>query len=367
MTDDKNPILIVTPGLNGLGGVANYYQTILPLLEDSQFSINFLETGSAKGKGNLFYPIADQFNFFKQIRQRHPLLVHFNPSLNPKSFIRDGLLVYQAIRRKIPFVVFFRGWDIAFAEQVEKHYLRFFKSTFGRANAFIVLASEFKKKLRSWGVRMPIYTETTTVNPDLLKTFDIENRETHLLDTKSFQILYLARIERAKGVFETVDAVKILCDKNSPVSLSIAGDGPAMQELANYTKKLHLPPGTVNFLGYVRAQEKISVFANHDIYCFPTYYQEGMPNSVLEALAFGMPIVTCAVGGLADIFQDGKMGTLVPIRDAEAVANEIERMISDRNAMVKMARYNYAYAKENYLAPKVAARLIGIYSKILKQ
>jgi len=57
----------------------------------------------------------------------------------------------------------------------------------------------------------------------------------------------------------------------------------------------------VKFLGYVRGPNKVDALENNDIYCFPSYFGEGMPNSVLEALAFGMPVITCCVGGLTDI------------------------------------------------------------------
>jgi len=120
----------------------------------------------------------------------------------------------------------------------------------------------------------------------------------------------------------------------------------------------------IDFLGYVRGDKKKSVFVTHDIYCFPSY-SEGLPISVLEALAFGMPVVTCAVGGLADIFRDGEMGALVPLRDAGAIAKKIEAIISDRESMVRMARNNHSYAKKNFLAPKAAARLLDIYEKTI--
>jgi len=339
---------------------------MLPLLEDKAFSIDFLETGSAKGKGNPFYPITDQLNLFKQLKKKPPILIHINPSLDPKSFVRDGLLVYQAIHRKIPVVVFFHGWDIDFAQKIERYFLRFFKSTFGKANAFIVLASEFKEKLRSWKISAPIFVETTPVDPGLLDSFDIEKRISAIIEKQTIRILYLARIERNKGVFETVNAVSLLYDKGVPVSLSIAGDGSAKHDLKMYVQKLHMPAGTIKFLGYVKGKEKASAFTDHDLYCFPTSYREGLPISVLEALAFGMPVITCAVGGLADIFCDNEMGFFVPPRDPEAIANAIEQMITDRESMARMAQYNHGYARENVIAPKVAARLLNIYQRTIE-
>jgi glycosyltransferase involved in cell wall biosynthesis len=366
MKSNKKNILIVAPDLTDIGGVANYYNSIWPFLVKDGLNIEILEIGSTKGKGNPFYPVCDQINCAKLLKRQRLSLLHVNPSLGLKSFIRDGLFIYQAVQKKIPVVVFFRGWDVDFAKKLEKYFFKFFCATYGKADSFIVLSSEFKKKLRFWNVQVPIFVETTTVDPSLVKHFDINQRLNSIQKKDHFRVLFLARLETAKGIFETVNAIKMLCEKKLPITLSIAGDGPARKQLETYVRQLSLQPGKINFLGYIRGNQKTLVFSEHDIYCFPTYYGEGLPNSVLEALAFGMPVITCAVGGLADIFLDGKMGELVPVRDTRAVAHSLERLICDQNSMVRMAEYNYAYAKENFHAPKVANRLLGIYQQIIE-
>ena len=102
------------------------------------------------------------------------------------------------------------------------------------------------------------------------------------------KVLFLARLERAKGVFETVQAVKFLIDKKLPVSLTIAGDGKIRPELEEYARSLNLSPQQVSFAGDIRGEDKIRAFAEHHIYCLPTTFREGLPTSVLEAIAFGM-------------------------------------------------------------------------------
>lgn len=356
-------VLIVAPHLQGLGGVANYYKAILPLLKEGHFLIDHFVVGSAKSKKKLLHRLTDQINFHHKIQSDYEL-VHINPSLDPKSFIRDGLLIQQAKKKGIPVIVFFHGWDKKFAQCVESLLLTLFRSIYGKSDAFIVLASEFKKKLRSWGIKTPIYLQTTTVDQNLLDGFDIEIKLQKLFEKKNLRILYLARLERDKGVFETIDAVRILRERQIHIDLSIAGDGPVRQEVEDYVQDIDVLSGCVNFLGYIRGQNKANAFAIHDIYCFPTYFGEGMPTSVLEALAFGMPVITCSVGGLADIFCDGTMGAFVPPRDPKAIADTIEKYNLNREEMAHIARYNFQYAKK-FLAPNVAGQLLSIYSETL--
>ncbi len=356
-------ILIVTPHLQGLGGVANYYKAILPLLDKGQFLIDHFVVGSAKRKKKKLHPLTDQINFYRKIQGGYEI-VHVNPSLNFKSFIRDGLFIRQAKKNGIPVIVFFRGWDKKFAQRVQSFLLILFRYFYGKSDAFIVLASEFKNKLRKWGIKAPIYIQTTTVDHNLLDGFDIEIKVQNLLERKKTRILYLARLERDKGVFEIIEAIRILRERQIHVDLSIAGDGSVRQEIENYVQGVDLLTGSIKFLGYVRGQEKADTFSNHDIYCFPSYFGEGMPNSVLEALVFGMPVITCSVGGLADIFHDGKMGAFVPPREPKAIADKIEQFVLNREKMAATARYNFQYAKR-FLAPNVADSLLEIYREIL--
>jgi len=72
-------------------------------------------------------------------------LVHVNPSLDIKSFIRDGLLIQQAKKNGTPVIVFFRGWDKKFAQKIQSFFLPLFRFFYGKSDAFIVLASDFKK------------------------------------------------------------------------------------------------------------------------------------------------------------------------------------------------------------------------------
>ncbi len=358
----NSKIIITVPYLNNQGGVTSYYNSILPYLTSD--SIVPFEAGNTNGKNSLLHPILDQFRFNKKIRKSRPSLVHINPSLNLKSFLRDGIFTWQAKQAGLPVIIFFRGWCKNFETVVENRFRSFFSKTFGRADGFIVLGSEFKEKLREWGVTAPIYIGTTTVDQKLVDNFSIKNKIIRLSKTKNIKILFLARLERSKGIFETVDAVKSLLDKRMPVTLSIAGDGPVRKELEEYTRQLFDFEDSVRYLGYVRDKEKIRVFTEHDIYCLPSY-TEGLPNSVLEAMSFGMPVITCPVGGLKDMFEDNKMGLLCPIQSVEEVALALEKMITDKDRIIAMAKYNFQYAKEHFMAPKVARQLRDIYHDIL--
>ena len=80
-----------------------------------------------------------------------------------------------------------------------------------------------------------------------------------------------------------------------------------------------------------------------------------MPTSVLEAMAFGLPVFTRNVGGLKDFFVAGQMGFITDSLNAEDFANAIKSFLSDQELYRQVSRYNHHYACEHFLASKVAA------------
>lgn len=356
-------IVITLPSSLGKGGVSNYYNSVLPFLSDEiNYRISCVEIGSVDLSYKLLHPLIDQVRVYKAISNNKAELLHVNPSLDAKSLFRDGMFVYWALRRRLPVLVFFHGWDISFEPHIENRLRWFFKKTFMQADAFIVLASAFKEKLRKWGIDAPIHLATTTIDEQLLSDFSIAEKVNLLKTATKIKILFLSRIEEKKGIFETIDAVRILISRGQNVSLSIAGDGSAMKEVLDYLHSNNLRGDDVTLLGYVSGQKKKSVFDTHHIYCFPSH-GEGMPTSLLEAMSFGMPVITRPVGGIRDFFRNGKMGYLTEKKDPEVIAELIENLISNKNKMVDMALYNHEYAKERFSASKVARRIKRIYEK----
>ncbi|RLB90461.1 MAG: glycosyltransferase family 1 protein [Deltaproteobacteria bacterium] len=362
MQSNKRKILITLPSLKeDPGGVARYYNAVLPyLLKSNNFKIEIFEIGSTHGKNVFFHPVNDQLKFIRKIRGVKLDIVHVNPSLNFKSFVRDALFIFWAKRKKNKVIGFFHGWTTKFEKKINGILKIFFNLTYKKADVFIVLASEFKTKLLSLKIDRPIHLLTTAVEELLVENFSIEKKIKRIKTAKTTRLLFLSRLEKEKGIFETIDAFKLLLDKKYNITLSIAGDGSITKEVYGYIERLGLSNKIV-MLGYVKGKEKIQIFTEHDIYCFPTYHGEGMPTSVLEAMAFGMPVITRPIGGIIDFFENGKMGYLCETIKPEEIADNIETIIGNKNRICEIALYNYDYAKKHFMASIVADKLLNIY------
>jgi glycosyltransferase involved in cell wall biosynthesis len=353
-------ILITIPNLKELGGVANYYRAL-----QGKFcnQVEYFQIGAWQGISSkpLFVQLiqAGKDIFALALKFRRYDLIHFNPSFCAKCFFREMVLLWIAklFRRKV--VIFIRGWDREFAHLVDRRFSSIFKWGYVRTDAFIVLSKEFKEKLISWGYRGPVYVETTVVDDAGIGSFT-GNQDCRL--GSAVELLYLARIERAKGVFQCVEALALLPPEKH-VELTIAGNGNDLQELNELITEKKLTH-TVNLTGWVEGPTKANAFRHADIFLFPSQYGEGMPNTVLEAMAYGLPVITTPVGGVKDFFEDGRMGFLLDPVSPENLAGLITRLLNDQELRKKTGRYNQKYAQDHFYATRVVQRLESIYHEV---
>ena len=360
-------ILISVPSLKkDPGGVSNYYNAILPHLSKRPgIRVATFETGSTHGRNWPFHKLTDQIRFIKTLLTIMPDLVHVNPSLNLKSFIRDGLYILWARLLGIKVLVFFRGWEASFEKKVSRIFWPFFSLTYRKADAYIVLGNSFKEKLISWVGNKPVYLFTTTVDQASLNTFSMSRKTEWLRSEIPIRILFLSRLEPQKGAEVTLEAVYLLLKKRYDVMLTLAGEGSLTPLLKNRIKTLGLSQ-RVAMPGYLRGEKKARLMSGHHIYCFPTNYDEGMPNSLLEAMAFGMAVITTPKGGIKDFFESGVMGFFCSPPTPGHLKETLEKLIATPDRIAQMAAYNHQYARTHFLATKGADKLLRVYTTILK-
>jgi len=218
-----------------------------------------------------------------------------------------------------------------------------------------VLAVEFKNYLQQLNIKAPIHLTTTKVNDQLVENI------THKNITIITTILFLARVEKAKGIFTAIDSFEILNKKHPVLKMQIVGRGDALDKAKSYTSEKQNK--NIHFTGALSGEELKKEFQKADVYILPTH-GEGMPTSVLEAMAFGLPIITRPVGGLVDFFENDKMGYLIESLKPEDYAEKIDLLINDLDKTNKIANYNMQYAQEHFMASKVAFELETILADL---
>jgi len=232
----------------------------------------------------------------------------------------------------------------------------YFSSSWKKVDCYFVLANEFKNYLIQLGITSPIHLTTTKVNDKLIEGFNSKN----IAEIKT--ILFLARVEKAKGIITTIEVLELLNQKYSNINLRVVGRGDYLQEARKLCQDKNID--NVIFTGPLSGDNLKQEFINSDVYILPTTHGEGMPTSVLEAMAFGLPVITRPVGGLVDFFENDKMGYMIESLDAKGYSDKIEYLINNIEKTNEISKYNMEYARQHFMATKVAKQLEDIIIKL---
>jgi len=156
------------------------------------------------------------------------------------------------------------------------------------------------------------------------------------------EILFIGNLLKRKGVEYLIDAVNEL-----PVKTTIIGDGPERQKLERLSSNKK-----TRFLGRLGPEKLKKHYKSAAVLVLPAASGEGLPNVILEAMSYGLPVVSTKIAGIPDIVKDGKTGILVEPKDSQALRTTIEALIKDkkkRDSMSKKALKdikNYSFSKQ---------------------
>lgn len=342
-------VLINLPCLKLTGGVSNHF---IGLRNFWTLDVTYNEVGKRYGISSLLLLPFDYIKFIIKCWFDKYDVVLLNPSLGIRAIMRDSLFLKIAKYFNKKVFVFIHGWE-SDVELLFNDNKSLFKSCLGSADGFIVLSSTFKNQLVCWGIKVPIYLMTTKVDDRLLYGFNVKEKA-----NKYNSILFLARVELEKGIIIAIDTFKRLQSNHRNLKLNIVGTGSALKIAKNYVDEEKI--SNVEFWGNLSGDELINSFRTNDIYLLPTYHGEGMPTSVLEAMAFGLPIVTRPVGGIMDFFETEKMGYLIDSLDPDDFALAIEYLIENPVETYNISVYNHNYALKNFLASIVSKKIEDI-------
>jgi glycosyltransferase involved in cell wall biosynthesis len=152
-------------------------------------------------------------------------------------------------------------------------------------------------------------------------------------------VLAVARLVEKKGLTDLVLACGLLAARGVDLRLEIVGEGPLRPALEE-TAALSQAPVTLR--GALPQEEVLELYQRAAAYCLPcvvasTGDRDGLPTSVLEAMALGVPVVTTAVNGLGELVAHGRTGLIVPERDPCALADALAWLLADQDLADRLA------------------------------
>ncbi len=176
-------------------------------------------------------------------------------------------------------------------------------------------------------------------------------------------VLFLGRLERAKGVFELVDAIAKLRRERPGLRLVLAGRGRDELALTELVSERGLVDA-VELTGWVDGEDKRRLLAGATCLALPSY-AEGLPLAVLEAMLSGVPVVATRVGGIPEAARDGDEALLVTPGDVAELAEALGRVLDDERLAARLARAARKRALEKYHPDQVAGAIGAVYADVL--
>lgn len=356
----KDKILIIgqlPPPYHGSNVMA---KAMLSVLNTEGYEVNFVDKSFAKsidtiGKPSLRkilrVPVLAIEILITCLFKRPAMCIYF-VAVGKSAFLVDAVLLFLLRLCHLPYILRFGGKG--YSDLQRGGFIWNFLVSFTLSNALggIVLGETMK-----WDVNLFIPDERLIYVPN-----GIENRIFNFQNTRNnnIQVLFLSNLVLSKGPFEFLKAANIVIKKNTNVRFVLAGADSSpifTKRLRSYIANNGLDE-YVTMPGRVHGEEKEKLFATSDIFVFPSYFKREVFGTVnVEAMSWGLPVISSNEGAIPEIVQDGITGFIVNPKSPKEIADRILTLVNNPDLRVKMGMKGREVFESKYT--------LEVYSKTL--
>lgn len=365
---------VLLAGHKGLpfGGLATYCESLLTSSLKDNVALFFVETSlggtdiSSRGGWrihNYINALQNIFRFLTASLHTRPHVVHIMTAQMP-SMLKNGLIVLLArllgskviIHPHCSVQAMFSG-DVGWRN-------RFTDFIFQRCHGILVLSEEWLALQDRFG-KSPLCHIPNGID---LSPYLAIPRPGQSRRSKPVNVLYLGHLGAEKGIFDLLEAVRLLNDLSGMFKITLVGEPFNRQEgieIVSLIEKYHLQE-FVSVFPPEYGEEKINRLSQADIYILPSHY-EGMPISIIESMAAGLPTIATTVGGITDMLVHNKTGLLVPPGNPDALATAIRTLIHSSSSRLQMGYYARELSRSKYDIEQIVPQLLEFYRYIESQ
>ncbi len=349
-------IVMLGTSINTKGGISSVIRSYMETDLFQRWNIIYIPThidGILMKK--IFYAIRSLAQFIYLLLAKKIQLVHVHSASNA-SFYRKSIfiLLSRCMRIKVVFHLHGGGFIQFYRENEGNISGKYIKFILLSVEKIIVLSEEWKKSLATIVGAEDIQVVNNPVGSATLLNL---NRE-----CIRGKILYLGLLSRDKGIYDLLYAVKDLKNRIPEIMLEIGGVGE-FEKIRHMIKKFNLEKD-VKILGWVDLKRKKELLSTASVFVLPSYY-EGVPISILESLAVGLPVVSTNVGGIPSIIKNGVNGILIPPGDIAQLVDAILSILSDNNLAEKLSLNGKKIIIRRYLPEHSSKKISMIYQELL--
>ncbi len=262
----------------------------------------------------------------------------------------------------LPYLISLRGADVPSDEvkRFAKHYklLRPFISRLWRdADALVAVSNGLRSYARETAPDLPIEVIPNAIE---LSVFTPPRQRHH---DGPVRLLFVGRFTAFKNVETLLEAANCLKERGvDNFELQLVGDGERRANLERLTAEKGLTRH-VRFLGWVDRQAIVERYRQADLFVTATTW-EGMPNTVLEGMACGLPVVASRASGLDQLVQEEVNGYLVDLNNPATLADRLAELIDNPYERRRMGKESRRIAEQEFAWEYITEQYVGIYKRI---
>jgi colanic acid/amylovoran biosynthesis glycosyltransferase len=199
--------------------------------------------------------------------------------------------------------------------------------------------------------------------------YEFPFRDRNLPQNHEWRFVQACRLIDKKGLPVTLRAFASFLRQYPNATLTIAGEGPLLNQLRNLARELKIDD-RVLFTGFISQEQLRDIYYASHIFLHPSETgpdgnQEGIPNSMLEAMASGLPVFATQHGGIPEAIETGVSGVLVPERRADELARALLNAVQEPGFLSRVARAGAEVVRERFDLGAQAQRLEDLYLKTI--
>jgi glycosyltransferase involved in cell wall biosynthesis len=348
-------ILMAGTDLDGQGGIRAAIRGLVDVGLFRQFNVTYVIThryGSLWGK--MTSAIGGWLRVAYYLWKLDAPLVHVQASCRA-SFWRKSVVCCMARIARRPYIVHVHSGEFVdfYRRECGPAGRYIIRRVFANAQLVIALSEEWRERLLEI---------CPTANTDVLSnSVALPDAAPTLAGNPGAPILlYLGFIKHAKGTDDLVRAFARIAGRFPTLQLLCGGTG-SLSEMRELATQLGVQD-RVHFPGWIGPEQKREAMARAAMFILPSY-AEGMPMSLLEAMAWGLPTIATPVGGICQLVTHEKNGLLVPPGDIDALAAAITRLMTEPGLCQKLAAAARRTVETGYTREAALARLSQIYRR----
>jgi glycosyltransferase involved in cell wall biosynthesis len=358
-----------------VGGVAVFTDILLcsPYMRDRYNLIHLDTTRGARGSGlasrfaliNIAYFLRQAIEFLRLMAWYRPKLMHI-PVNSFWAFWKNAAFILMAKAAGMKVVAHLHGGAFHKFYRGNPPLVQLLISRIMRSADVIVALSNWWKSFLLEEVVDTTRNVTVIPNSVDLMFADIVGSASYGAERDAHLVLFVGAIGHHKGVFDILQAVPLVVERQPNAYFVFVGTEQALGEQAQVQKACSEANlgSAVRFLGQVTGQAKLDVFLKASIFILPSY-GEGLPYALLEAMGSGLPVISTPVGAIPELVKEGRNGFLIQPGDYRALADRISRLLEDRSLRSRMSEANRETIEQHYMPQVAMSRFDEVYRKLL--